>query len=94
MGARPGSAGIVVVIIDLSNGVGARLRSKRGSIRDINATRLDGAVQDSDPEPREISDLLETIGFEGPVTISPLGLDEFPQLIAEIQTPSGVRELT
>ena len=46
------------------------------------------------PQPREISDLLEAIGFEGPVTVSPLGLDEFPQLIAEIRTPSGVRELT
>ena len=46
------------------------------------------------PEPRQISDLLESIGFEGPVTISPLGLDEFPQLIAEIETPAGVRELT
>lgn len=45
------------------------------------------------PEAKRISALLDSISFEGPVSVSPLSTGKSPHLIAYIQTPQGIRQL-
>jgi len=46
------------------------------------------------PEAKAISDVLQAIGFEGNFRISALPRDEQPYLVAHIQTPAGLRQLS
>jgi hypothetical protein len=46
------------------------------------------------PEARKIVSLLESIGFAGGFHISALPPDQKPYLVAHIQTPAGVRQLS
>lgn len=41
----------------------------------------------------KVSDVLESIGFEGKFSVSPLPPGELPYLVAHIQTPAGPRQL-
>ena len=41
----------------------------------------------------EILNMLESIGFQGPFTVSPISREESPRLIAHVQTPAGMRQL-
>ncbi len=45
------------------------------------------------PDAATVQQLLDRIGFTGPVTVSPTEAAEKPYLIAHIQTPSGPRTL-
>jgi len=45
------------------------------------------------PEAEKVSGVLETIGFQGEFSVSPLAPSERPYLVAHIQTPTGEREL-
>ncbi|WP_374088983.1 VOC family protein [Methylomicrobium lacus] len=46
------------------------------------------------PEAEKVVRMLEFIGFEGAFRVSPLPLDQKPYLVAHIQTPKGVRQLS
>ena len=45
------------------------------------------------PEAEKVSGMLETIGFHGEFSVSPLAPGERPYLVAHIQTPTGERKL-
>lgn len=45
------------------------------------------------PGAREISRMLQSIGFQGPVTVTPIPPEEPARLVAHLQTPSGLRQL-
>lgn len=45
------------------------------------------------PEAEKVSAVLESIGFHGEFSVSPLSPGERPYLVAHIQTPTGQREL-
>lgn len=45
------------------------------------------------PEPERITALLDSIGFEGPLTVSVPSDGEPAHLIAQIQTPTGLRQI-
>jgi hypothetical protein len=46
------------------------------------------------PHPERISDLLKSIGFQGPVSASQLPNGVEPHLVAHINTPKGLRKLS
>lgn len=46
------------------------------------------------PDPAKVKSILECIGFEDDVRISPLSKGERPYLVAHIKTPSGLRYLS
>ena len=46
------------------------------------------------PDPGKVSDLLRTIGFDGPFQVARPASGHEPCLIAHIQTPSGLRRLS
>jgi hypothetical protein len=45
------------------------------------------------PEAEKVSSVLESIGFEGEFSVSPLPPGERPYLVAHIQSPAGLRQL-
>jgi hypothetical protein len=45
------------------------------------------------PEPSRISALLESLSFEGPISVSPVPAGGRPYLVAHIQTPNGPRTI-
>jgi hypothetical protein len=45
------------------------------------------------PEPGKMNGVLQSIGFEGEVRVSPLPLGEAPYLVAHIETPGGLRRI-
>jgi hypothetical protein len=53
-------------------------------------TRLEGFH----PEVKKVSNVLESIGFQGDFYVSPLPPGERPYLVAHIQTPAGPRQLS
>ena len=46
------------------------------------------------PEAKKIASVLQSIGFEGDFRVSALPRDEQPYLVAHIQTPAGLRQLS
>lgn len=46
------------------------------------------------PEAEKISSLLQSIGFEGAFSIGPLAPGQTPRLVAHIETPTGLRQLS
>jgi hypothetical protein len=52
--------------------------------------RLDGFH----PEARKVTSVLQSIGFEGDFRVSALPRDQQPYLVAHIQTPAGLRQLS
>jgi len=40
-----------------------------------------------------ILSMLQSIGFQGPFTVSPISREESPCLVAHVQTPAGIRQL-
>jgi hypothetical protein len=46
------------------------------------------------PQAKKVSSVLESIGFEGDFRVSALPPDQKPYLVAHIQTPLGLRQLT
>ncbi|HKQ23993.1 MAG TPA: VOC family protein [Burkholderiales bacterium] len=51
--------------------------------------RLEGFHRQS----AEILNMLQSIGFQGPFTVSPISPEESPRLVAYVQTPAGMRQL-
>lgn len=46
------------------------------------------------PEPQRLSALLQSIELQGPVSVSPLPKGTAPYLLADIMTPTGLRQLS
>jgi glyoxalase-like protein len=57
--------------------------------RGCSLTRLDAFH----PEPGKINGVLQSIGFEGMLRVSPIPFGEAPYLVAHIETPAGPRRI-
>ncbi len=79
--------GIAPTLIQWSEGVhpAAKLQESGCSL-----VRLEGF----NPEAGKVISVLESIGFEGDFSVSALPPGQKPYLVAHIQTPSGVRQLS
>jgi hypothetical protein len=62
------------------------------SLRDLGCSLV--GLEAFHPEARAISRMLQSIGFQGPFAVSPISPDESPRLVAYIQTPAGMRQLS
>jgi hypothetical protein len=62
------------------------------TLHDLGCTLV--RLQGFHPEPAKVGDILESIGFEGEFAVSPLPPGERPYLVAHIQSPAGLRQLS
>jgi hypothetical protein len=61
------------------------------SLRDVGCTLV--GLEAFHPEAHEISSLLQSIGFQDRFIVFPIAPKESPCLVADIQTPEGIRQL-
>jgi len=61
------------------------------TLKDVGCTlvRLEGFH----PQSPAILSMLQSIGFQGPFTVSPISPEESPCLVAHVQTPAGICQL-
>jgi hypothetical protein len=61
-------------------------------LRDLGLSLVD--LEIFHPEPARVTRLLSSIGLDGPLSVSSLSGGTAPYLVAHINTPQGVRELS
>lgn len=63
-----------------------------GGMKDSGCSLL--RLEGFHPRAEKVTAMLKAIGFQGDFSVSPLPSGEQPYLVAHIQTPSGVREIS